>query len=165
LLIFDSLTSPYLFNGAEVVKFMRLFLSRFASEGNPVLALVDEGCGKEEDMVAMMSVADGILRMEIKESSRIINVVKHPKVEPTRIEVPIEAKPTIKSAFDTFKSTVLSDPGRMREWVQSMSGQAALRREVGDFVNLFWPSFAESMSSTLARRCSTLSPTRSLRRL
>jgi KaiC/GvpD/RAD55 family RecA-like ATPase len=76
LLVFDSLTSPYLFSGVEVVKFMRLFLSKFASEGNSVLALMDEGCGKEEDLGAMMSVADGILRMEIKEKSRIINVVK-----------------------------------------------------------------------------------------
>jgi predicted hydrocarbon binding protein/KaiC/GvpD/RAD55 family RecA-like ATPase len=142
LLIVDSLTSPYLFNGIEVVKFMRLFLSRFASEGNPVLALVDEGCGKEEDMVAMMSIADGILRMEIKENSRIINIVKHPKLTPTRIEVPIEAKPTIKSAFDSFKSIILSEPERMRKWVQSMSGQAVMRKETGDFVNLFWPSFA-----------------------
>jgi predicted hydrocarbon binding protein/KaiC/GvpD/RAD55 family RecA-like ATPase len=142
LLIIDSLTSPYLFNGLEVVKFMRLFLSKFASEGNSVFALMDEGCSKEEDLGAMMSIADGIMRMEVKESSRIINVVKHPKVEPTRIEVPVEPKPTIKSAFDTFKSTVLSNPGRMREWVRSMSGQAAIRREVGDFVNLFWPQFA-----------------------
>jgi predicted hydrocarbon binding protein/KaiC/GvpD/RAD55 family RecA-like ATPase len=142
LLIFDSLTSPYLFNGVEVVKFMRLFLSRFASEGNPVLALVDEGCGKEEDMVAMMSIADGIMKMEVKESSRVINVVKHPKVEPTRIEVPIEAKPTIKSSFGTLKSMVLSHPERMKPWSQSTSGKTAVRREVGDFVNLFWPSFA-----------------------
>ena len=56
---------------------------------------MDEGCSKEEDLGAMMSVADGIIRMEIKEKSRIINVVKHPKVEPTRIEIPTEAKPTI----------------------------------------------------------------------
>ena len=91
-LIFDSLTSPYLFNGVEVVKFMRLFLSKFASEGNSVLALMDEGCGKEEDLGAMMSVADGILRMEIRENSRIINVVKHPEVATTRIEIPIESK-------------------------------------------------------------------------
>jgi predicted hydrocarbon binding protein/KaiC/GvpD/RAD55 family RecA-like ATPase len=142
LLVFDSLTSPYLFNGAEVVKFMRLFLSRFAAEGNSVLVLMDEGCGKEEDMGAMMSVADGILRMEIKESLRIINVVKHPKLAPTRIEVPIQAKPTIKEAFDNFKSTILSHPEIMRPWQQSSSGQAAVRREVGDFVNLFWPQFA-----------------------
>ena len=144
LLIFDSLTSPYLFNGAEVVKFMRLFLSKFASEGNSVLVLMDEGCSKEEDLGAMMSVADGILRMEIKENSRIINVVKHPKVEPTRIEIPVEAKPTIKSSFDAFKSILHFDPSVMQRWMQSMSGQdkAAVRKEVGDFVNLFWPQFA-----------------------
>jgi predicted hydrocarbon binding protein/KaiC/GvpD/RAD55 family RecA-like ATPase len=141
-LAFDSLTSPYLFNEKEVFRFMRLCLSKFASDGNSVLALMDEGCGKEEDLGAMMSVADGILRMEIKENSRIINVVKYPKLEPVRIEVPVEPKPTIKSAFDALKSSLLLDPGRMRPWGQSTSGRTALRREVGDFVNLFWPNFA-----------------------
>jgi KaiC/GvpD/RAD55 family RecA-like ATPase/predicted hydrocarbon binding protein len=137
LLVFDSLTSPYLFNGMEVVKFMRLFLSKFASEGNSVLALMDEGCGKEEDMGAMLSVADGILRMEIKDSSRIMNVVKHPKVEPTKMEVPIEHKPTIKSTW-------YYEPSVMRQFMRSMfgAGEAVLRREVGDFVNLFWPNLA-----------------------
>jgi KaiC/GvpD/RAD55 family RecA-like ATPase/predicted hydrocarbon binding protein len=142
LLIFDSLTSPYLFNGVEIVKFMRLFLSRFASEGNSILALMDEGCGKEEDLGAMMSIADGIMKMEVKESSRIINIVKHPKMEPTRIEVPIEAKPTIKSSFGTLKSAMLSNPKRMKQWALGTSKRTSLRKEVGDFVNLFWPQFA-----------------------
>ena len=144
LLVFDSLTSPYLFNGLEVVKFMRLFLSKFASEGNSVFALMDEGCSKEEDLGAMMSVADGIIRMEIKDGLRIINVVKHPQVLPMRIEMAIESKPTIQSSFAAFKSTVLSDPSRMRQWMQSTSGrnEGAVRKEVGDFVNLFWPQFA-----------------------
>jgi predicted hydrocarbon binding protein/KaiC/GvpD/RAD55 family RecA-like ATPase len=141
-LAFDSLTSPYLFNEKEVFRFMRLCLAKFASEGNSVLALMDEGCGKEEDLGAMMSVADGILRIEIKESLRIINIVKYPKMEPTRIEVPIQAKSTIKSSFEKFKSTLLSHPELMRPWSQSSSGQAAVRKEVGDFVNLFWPQFA-----------------------
>jgi predicted hydrocarbon binding protein len=36
------------------------------------------------------------------------------------------------------------NPGVMKRWMQSMSGQdpAAMREEVGDFVNLFWPQFA-----------------------
>jgi KaiC/GvpD/RAD55 family RecA-like ATPase len=72
LLTFDSLTSPYLFNKDEVFRFIRLCLAKFASEGNSVLALMDEGCGKEEDVGAMMSTADGIIRMEIKDSSRIL---------------------------------------------------------------------------------------------
>ena len=136
LLIFDSLTSPYLFNGIETVKFLRLFLSKFASEGNSVLALIDEGCGREEDLGAMMSVADGILRMEIKENLRIINVVKHPTVRPTRIEVPVETRPSIKSVLQY-------EPDMLKQFMKSnISGQATVRKEVGDFVNSFWPNLA-----------------------
>ena len=139
LLVFDSLTSPYLFNGAEVTRFMRLFLSKFASEGNSVLALIDEGCGKEEDLGAMMSVADGILRMEIKESSRIINVVKHPKVSPSRIEIPVE---TQQVGFHSPEVTF--DPIMAKRWSRAMlrEGEAGVRTEVGDYVNLFWPQLA-----------------------
>jgi predicted hydrocarbon binding protein/KaiC/GvpD/RAD55 family RecA-like ATPase len=142
LLVFDSLTSPYLFNGVEVIKFMRLFLSRFASEGNSVLALMDEGCGKEEDLGAMMSVADGILRMEIKDSSRIINVVKHPKMAPARLEVPVEPDRIELKLLEV--SFAQMDSSYARQFMQSISGKdkAALRSEAGDFVNLFWPQFA-----------------------
>jgi len=136
-LAFDSLTSPYLFNKEEVFRFIRLCLAKFASEGNSVLALMDEGCGKEEDLGAMMSVADGIIRMEIVGSLRTLNVVKHPKVRPTRIEVPIEAKPTIKS-------TLQFEPSVMRQLMKSFFGRGenAVRSEVGDFVNAFWPNLA-----------------------
>ena len=134
-LAFDSLTSPYLFNEKEVFRFMRLCLAKFASEGNSVLALMDEGCGKEEDLGAMMSVADGILRMEIKENSRTMNVVKHPKVEPARIDVPIEPKqPQARPPIEW-------DPDMLKQFLQSlMKGKVTLRKEVGDFVNLFWPT-------------------------
>jgi predicted hydrocarbon binding protein/KaiC/GvpD/RAD55 family RecA-like ATPase len=132
-LAFDSLTSPYLFNEKEVFRFMRLCLARFASEGNSVLALMDEGCGKEEDVGAMMSVADGIIRVETKGKSRIINVVKHPKVTPTKIETPMTWNPMI--AFESFKPKLIR-----RAWEGSFTqrpGQA-LRSEVGDFVNVLW---------------------------
>ncbi len=137
LLTFDSLTSPYLFNGEEVFRFIRLCLAKFASEGNSVLALMDEGCGKEEDLGAMMSVADGIIRMEIKENSRTLNVVKHPKVRPTRIEVPIESERVGLGARMFY-------PGVLREQFRARiaGGETVIRREVGDFVNLFWPNFA-----------------------
>jgi predicted hydrocarbon binding protein/KaiC/GvpD/RAD55 family RecA-like ATPase len=136
LLVFDSLTSPYLFNGMEVVRFMRLFLSKFASEGNAVLALMDEGCGKEEDLGAMMSAADGIIKMEMKENSRIVNVVKYPKVTPTRIEVPMT--PSIGLREFNF------EPDLVRQFMQAQMRKdgAWVRPEVGDFVNLFWPNLA-----------------------
>jgi KaiC/GvpD/RAD55 family RecA-like ATPase/predicted hydrocarbon binding protein len=137
LLSFDSLTSPYLFNRGEIIRFIRLCLAKFASEGNSVLALMDEGCGQEEDLGAMMSVADGIIRMEIKDSSRMINVVKHPRAKPVKLEVPIETEPTIKSTVDF-------DPDIMRQFMKSMfgGGEAIVRRETGDFVNSFWPNLA-----------------------
>jgi predicted hydrocarbon binding protein len=134
-LAFDSLTSPYLFNEKEVFRFMKLFLAKFASEGNSVLALMDEGCGKEEDLGAMMSVADGILRMEAKERSRTLNVVKHPKVETARIDVPIEPKqPQVRPQIDWNRDV-------LAQFLKSyFLGKTALRRETGDFVNLFWPN-------------------------
>ncbi len=136
-LAFDSLTSPYLFNEKEVFRFMRLCLAKFASEGNSVLALMDEGCGKEEDLGAMMSVADGIIRMETRERHRTLNVVKHPRVETRSIDVPIEPKqPQVKPPIDW-------DPDVLKQFLQSyMKGKTTLRREAGDFVNLFWPTLA-----------------------
>jgi predicted hydrocarbon binding protein/KaiC/GvpD/RAD55 family RecA-like ATPase len=136
LLAFDSLTSPYLFSGAEVIKFTRLFLSKFAAEGNSVVALMDEGCGKSEDLVAMMSIADGVIRMEMEEDRRLLNVVKHPKVNPTRIEVPVPTSIGLRE-FNF-------DPSIVRQFLQAeMRGEEAwMRREVGDFVNLFWPNLA-----------------------
>lgn len=137
VLAFDSLTSPYLFSGAEVTKFMRLFLSKFAAEGNSVVALIDEGCGKEEDLGAMMSVADGIIRMEIKGNSRIVNVVKHPRIAPTRIETPMTWSPML--APDKFDSRVIK--GQVKA---SFTGPGKpLRTEMqDDFVNIFWRNLA-----------------------
>ena len=55
LLAFDSPTSPYLFDEKEMFRFMRMCLAKFASGRNSVLASMDEGYGKEEDLGAMMS--------------------------------------------------------------------------------------------------------------
>jgi len=116
LLAFDSLTSPYLFSGAEVAKFMRLFLSKLAAQGNSVVALMDEGCGRSEDLVVMMSIADGVIKMQTEENRQLFNVVKHPKLTPTRIEVLIEPGARIES-------TTHFDPSVMKRFVESMLGQ------------------------------------------
>jgi predicted hydrocarbon binding protein/KaiC/GvpD/RAD55 family RecA-like ATPase len=137
LLAFDSLTSPYLFNEKEVFRFMRLCLAKFASEGNSVLVLMDEGCGKEEDLGAMMSVADGIFRMEAREHSRTLNVVKHPRVETAKIEIPVEPKqPQVRPIIECDRDVMA------QFYMSFLMKKAALRKEVGDFVNLFWPALA-----------------------
>jgi predicted hydrocarbon binding protein/KaiC/GvpD/RAD55 family RecA-like ATPase len=138
LLVFDSLTSPYLFGGSEVLRFMRMTLSGFAAEGNAVLACIDEGCGKQEDLVAMMSLSNGVIKMEAEDGRRVLNVVKHPIVEATRIEVP--------------GAKVLEKLWDMKMWredimtiaLQMTKGEVGtlVRSEIGDYVNLFWPNFA-----------------------
>ena len=137
LLILDSLTSPYLFNGMEIVRFLRLFLSKFASEGNSVLATIDEGCGKEEDIVAMMSVSDGILRIEKSKDSRTLEVIKHPGLEPKSMEFPLEQK------HDEFKPGVDYNRDVLAQFFKSFrKGTENIRKEMGDYVNLFWPNLA-----------------------
>jgi hypothetical protein len=118
-----------------VFRFMRLCLAKFASEGNSVLALMDEGCGKEEDLGAMMSVADGILKMEAKERSRTVSVVKHPTVETATIEIPIESKEP------QTRPPVYWDPDILAKFLNAyMLRGKPVRKETGDFVNLFWPN-------------------------
>ena len=48
---------------------------------------VDEGCGNPEDLVATMSTADGIAKME--SYGWLYSTMKHLEVEPTKTEVPV----------------------------------------------------------------------------
>jgi predicted hydrocarbon binding protein/KaiC/GvpD/RAD55 family RecA-like ATPase len=133
LLVFDSLTSPYLFSGAEILRFMRQTLSKFTASGNAVLACMDTGCGKEEDLGAMMSLSDGVIRVETEEGKQFLNVVKHPKLKTTRIEALLEPEPI-------GLEKLVFNPDALARYIRG--GEAVIRREVGDFVNLFWPNFA-----------------------
>jgi predicted hydrocarbon binding protein/KaiC/GvpD/RAD55 family RecA-like ATPase len=141
LLIFDSLTSPYLLSGPEIIRFMRMTLLRLAGEGNAVLACMDEGCGKEEDLVAMMSTADGIIKMSTEEDRRFLDVVKHPKLKPIRTEVPtepeqVEPKPAMMAIYSSPNYA-----SAFKKFFESFTkGEAGMRSETGDFVNLFWPT-------------------------
>ena len=136
LIVFDSLTSPYMFNGSEILRFMRQTLSRFAAKGNAVLACIDEGCGKPEDLVTMMSIANGIIKMEVADGSRVLNVVKHPTVEPTRIEVP-----TAK-IVDKIYDPKFWDMEQGRRFLEAEQRGVASKEFEESFRNLFWPNFA-----------------------
>ena len=132
LLVFDSLTSPYLFSGSEILRFMRQTLSRFAARGNAVLGCMDEGCGKSEDVVAMMTLSSGVIKMELREGKKVLNVVKHPRIEPTEIEVPVTVRPrVISSCFD-------ADYVRREAEIAVRGVKVTLRPEVGDYVNIAW---------------------------
>jgi predicted hydrocarbon binding protein/KaiC/GvpD/RAD55 family RecA-like ATPase len=136
LLVFDSLTSPYLMGGSEILRFMKMSLLRLSAEGNSVLAVLDEGCSTEKDLVGMMSTADGIVEIELMNGSKTFKVIKHPKLEPTKIEVPMTWSPEIPYNIDakTLAQHVMMSVG--------LTAGTPLRTEVGDYVNLFWPNFA-----------------------
>jgi len=138
LLVFDSLTSPYLFSGSEILRFMRMTLAGFAAEGNAVLACFDEGCGKHEDLVAMMSLSHGVIKMETEDGRRVLNVVKHPIVEPTRVGVPKAKIPEKLWDMRMWEEKIMEFP------LQAMKGDAlaVIRGELGNYVNLFWTNLA-----------------------
>jgi predicted hydrocarbon binding protein len=78
-------------------------------------------------------VADGIIRMEIKGNSRIVNVVKHPKVAPTRIETPMTWSTGFTS--ENWNPRVVQS-----EVIAFIAGPGKpLRKEFqDDFINVFW---------------------------
>ena len=136
LLVFDSLSSPYVFIGPEILRFMRQTLSRFAARGNAVLACMDKGCGKPEDLVAMMTLSSGVIELELKEGEKVLNVVKFPRMKPTRLEVPMAE---VRPIFD-MKAW---DQEVMRRFFEAQQ-RGDLSKEFGEFeVNGFWPNLGK----------------------
>jgi predicted hydrocarbon binding protein len=98
---------------------------------------MDEGCGKQEDLGAMMSISNGVIGIETREGKQFLNIVKHPKLKPATIEAP---KPEpIRWEECVFNPDVLA---RYIRRGREKRDEAVMRREVGDFVNLFWPNLA-----------------------
>ena len=137
LLVFDSLVSLYLLSGPELLRFLRLTLSRFAAEGNSILMCMDKGSAKQEDLSTMMSLSNGVIEMEIEKGKQILNIVKHPKMKLTTIEVPTDK---------TWKSKYYDSKFWTQEMMESgtrfMQGKpwVTIRKEVNDYVNVFWPN-------------------------
>ena len=139
LMVFDSLTSPYLLSGQEIVRFMRLTLSRFAAEGNSVLACFDEGSGKSEDVVAMMSLSNGVIKIEREENKQLFTILKHPKLESTKIEVTSD-KIWERKIFDAK----LWDESIQKVFMAALSNRMIETQKLTELfdTNIFWPNFA-----------------------
>jgi predicted hydrocarbon binding protein/KaiC/GvpD/RAD55 family RecA-like ATPase len=132
LLVLDSLTSSYLLCGSEVVRFLRLTLSRFAGDGNAVLACFDEGSGKQEDLVGMMSISDGIIKVGIKKNLKTFEIIKHPILKPKKIQIPYN-KPQL-NATSTYDLEYFKQNVRLY-WDLN---KKPLRKQTGDFIDITW---------------------------
>ena len=132
LLVFDSLTSPYILNGSNVILFLKMVLNKFAGEGNRVFITFDEGSGKNEDLISLMSLSDGIIQIDIQQDRKVVNIVKHPKIKPTKTEIPIVPAP--HHMFYHFNMDY-----RKQDVTMAMGGvKSILRPNVGNFVNIAW---------------------------
>jgi len=132
LLVFDSLTSLYLFCGSEILRFMRQTLSRFAARNNSVLVCMDEGCRKPEDLVAMMALSNGVIKTKLSEGKKVLSVVKHPRIRPIEIEMSVTVSPhVVSSCYD-------EEYVRNQAKMSALGSRATLRPEVGDYVNIAW---------------------------
>jgi predicted hydrocarbon binding protein len=81
----------------------------------------------------MMSLSNGVIKMETKKGKQLLNVVKHPWLKPTKIVASLEPEPI------GLEERVYN-PDELTSYIRG--DEAVMRREVGDFVNLFWPNFA-----------------------
>jgi len=137
LLIFDSLTSPYLFNGVAIVRFMQHFLAKLAAEGNAVFAVSDEDCGKQEDMGAMRSIVDGIVHLSIQGTMQTAQIIKHPTLSISVTERGIVQKPWFEAVVERLTPEIVDKFGR-----SFFGDEYAVRPTAGDFVNAIWPNMA-----------------------
>lgn len=132
LLVLDSLTSSYLLCGSEVVRFLRLTLSRFAGDGNAVLVCFDEGSSKQEDLVGMMSISDGVIKVGIEKNLKTFEIIKHPLLKPKKIQISYDkSKHTPISTYDIeyFKQNI------RLYWNLN---KKPLRDQTGDFIDITW---------------------------
>jgi predicted hydrocarbon binding protein len=108
------------------------------AEGNSVLACFDEGSGKDEDLVGMMSLSGGVIKTELREGKKVLTVVKHPEVKPTRIEISVA-----KMEWRELLGSSSWDHEMYRRIFEAEESDRGLGREFKELgVNSFWPGFA-----------------------
>ena len=132
LLVLDSLTSSYLLCGSEVVRLLRTTLSRFAGEGNSVLVCFDGGSAKQQDLVGMMSISNGVIKIDIQQNLKTFKIIKHPIYKPKIIQIPYVEPPhmaTSTSDLEYFKENV------KLYWDLN---KKPLRQQTGDFIDITW---------------------------
>jgi len=83
-----------------------------------------------------MTLSSGVIELELKEGEKTLNVVKYPRMKPTRIEIPTAQ---VSPIFDVKAW----DQDVMTRFLEAMQ-QGDLSKEFGEFeVNGFWPNLGK----------------------
>ncbi len=132
VIIFDSLTPIYLMNGANAIKFIQSTLMRYAAAGQRVIVAIDEGCGKQEDIVAMMTLAAAVVRLYTEDSRRIVQVVKYPGVAPTKFPIATAERKQLRCRVELTKGT------ESYQTHYAMVKEIKSRPLLDDWVDILW---------------------------
>ncbi len=131
LVAIESLTPIYLLNDKTFIKFVQNTLLRYAAEKRGVVTTMDEGCGRSEDLTALMAVAPVVLRMHSEEHQNILEVVKHPNLKTGKLVV---------GQAEGHNRPIMcrSEITRDTETLEAFWKSGVVRPNVGDFVGIPW---------------------------
>jgi predicted hydrocarbon binding protein/KaiC/GvpD/RAD55 family RecA-like ATPase len=126
----ESLTPIYLLNDKIFIKFVQNTLLRYAAENHGVVATIDEGCGRSEDLTALTAMAPVVLRMRLEETRHILEILKHPNLQSRKLVVGSaegQARPILCRSELTRDTETLGS-----HW------QSGIRPNLGDYVGIPW---------------------------
>ena len=132
LIVFDRLTPIYLMNGANALKFVQTTLLRYAAEGRRVVVAIDEGCGRQEDITAMTSLAGAIIRVYSEGSQRKLDVIKYPGISPTTFAIASEETRQLRCR------TQLTVGTENYQTHYAMLTENKIRPQLDDWIDLLW---------------------------
>lgn len=132
LIVFDRLTPIYLMNGPNALKFVQTTLLRYAAEGRRVIVAIDEGCGRQEDITAMTSLAGAIIRLYSEDSRRKIDVIKYPGISPTKLEFANEESKQLRCR------TQLTVGTENYQTHYAILTENKIRPQLDDWIDLLW---------------------------
>jgi predicted hydrocarbon binding protein len=84
--------------------------------------------------VAMMSLSNGVIKIETSEDKQVLSIVKHPKMRPTKVEV------SITERIQKLYNLNIWDLETIKRWVKSQESLQELAQRFQ--TNIFWPNFA-----------------------
>ena len=137
LITLDSLTPIYMLNAGAAKRFVQAVLGKYRAEGFRVLATIDEGVAKPEDATTIMSMATGILKIRIEADQSFIDVLKHPTIKVSRVELPLSEK------ANPFRSRLelVQNPETFSAHYLPVT-KAKCRTRMPDYVHILWLQLA-----------------------
>lgn len=137
LVAVESLTPIYLLSERFLVKFVQSTLLRHAGEGRRVVAVMDEGVGRPEDLNALLALIPAVFRIQVDGHSRTLEVLKHPSLGRGKLTIESIESP---AKLLQCRSELTEDTEALGAHWESHAGKSPgfVRPKLGDLVGVAW---------------------------